>query len=88
MDPLVQVAQGGVDGAVAGDAGHGGQAGGADADGEMAGTRAVIAGVARVAVAFVDYLQLGRLKGACQAIFNLCINFHFALTPSICRQND
>ena len=73
---------------VAGDAGHRRKGGGADAHGEMAGTRSIIPSMSSVAMAFVHDLQFGGLKGACQARFNLFFNFHFDLTPSICRQND
>jgi hypothetical protein len=88
VNPLVQIAQGRMNSAVAGDAGHRRKGGGADADGKMAGARAIVAGMSGVAVAFVHDGQLGWLKGACQARFNLIFNFHFAGAPSICRQND
>ena len=77
MNPLVKVTQCGVHGAVPGDAVHRGKGGCMDAHREMTVTRAVIARMPRMLVAFVHDLQLGWLKGACQACFNLFRNFHF-----------
>ncbi len=87
VNPGVDIAKGRLHGSVTRDTGKPGEGRGADADGEMAGARTVVARVTCVAVAFVDDGQFGRRKCACQAIFNLLFYLHFAATPSLIRQN-
>ena len=81
MGALVDVAQGGLHGPVAGEAGHGRERRSADADREMAFAAAIVAGMPGMAVAFVHDLQQFRRKGACQAIFYLILDVHFSGYP-------
>ena len=78
---LVHVAQGGLYGAVAGKPWQARQHRCADADGKVAFPAAIVARMARMAVAFIDHRQLGWAKGACQAILYVILDVHFSAHP-------
>jgi hypothetical protein len=80
MHPGVEVPQSLMHRPVAGDAGHGLEGLGADQDVEMAGPRAVIPGMARVAVAFVGHLQPVGRKGGAKARLDISLHRHFTIT--------
>jgi hypothetical protein len=76
MDAGVEVADGLMHRAVAGDAAHLGQCGGADQHMEMAFARAVIAGMAVVPLAVVADVECGGLEGRDQPFLQFLFNAH------------
>ena len=68
---LHQVAERGIDGALAGDAGQAGEGGAFDHQSEMAFAAAVMAGVANMAVALVVEFEPGRGQGCDETLLDL-----------------
>ena len=68
MDAGNEIAQGGEDRALPGDAVPAGEGGGNYADREMALAAAVVAGMAGMAPAVVDHLERDRSEGGAQAL--------------------